>query len=79
MLQVSGNTLQQVEKFKYQRVVFTSEGKQYKINTPIGKANAVVRELYRYLRTKLEFQTPQSCRLLDRFLLQSLSMTMNLG
>jgi len=44
---VSGNTLQQVEAFKYLRVVFTSDGCQNKeIDTRIAKANTVLRELY---------------------------------
>jgi len=45
--QVSGNTLQQVETFKYLRVVFTSDGSRNKeIDTRIGKASAVLREFY---------------------------------
>ena len=43
---VSGNTLQQVEKFKYLGVVFTSDRRRSEeIDTRIGKANAVLREL----------------------------------
>jgi len=54
ILQVSGNTLQQVETFKYQ-VVFTSDGSRNKeIDTRIGKANSVLRELYCSLVTKRE-------------------------
>ena len=46
-LQVSGNTLQQVETFKYLGVVFTSdESRKKEIDTRIGKANVVLRELY---------------------------------
>ena len=45
MLQLSGNTLQQVEKFTHPGVVFTSDGRRNEeIDTRIGKANA---ELYR--------------------------------
>jgi len=53
---VSGNTLQQVEKFKYLGVVFTSNGRRSEeIDTRIGKAiNAVLRELYRSVVTKRE-------------------------
>ena len=41
MLQVSSNTLQQVEKFKYIVVAFTSDGKRNKeIDTRIGKCNS---------------------------------------
>jgi len=47
ILQVSGNALQRVETFKYLRVVFTSNGsRNKKIDTRIGKANAVLREFY---------------------------------
>ena len=45
MLQVRGNTLQQV-KFKYLGEVFTSDGRENKeIDRWIGKANAALREL----------------------------------
>ena len=55
MLQVSGNTLQQVEKFKHLGVVFASDARWSKeIDTRIGKANAVLRELYRSAATKRE-------------------------
>jgi len=51
--QVSDNTLQQVEKFKYLGVVSTSDGRRNKeIDTPIGKANPVLCELYRFVVTK---------------------------
>jgi len=47
ILQVSGNTLQQVQTFKYLGVVFTSDGSRNKeIDTRKGKANAVLREFY---------------------------------
>jgi len=47
MLQMNGYTLQQVEKFKYIRVLLTSDGRRNKeIETRIGKVNAVLRELY---------------------------------
>ena len=55
MLQVSGNTLQQVEKFKYLEVVFASDKMwSEEIDTRTGKANAVLRELYRSVVTKRE-------------------------
>jgi len=54
-LQVSGNTLQQVETFKYLWVLFTSDSSRNKgINTRNGEANAVLRELYRSVVTKRE-------------------------
>jgi len=61
MLQVSGNTLQQVEKFKHPGVVFASDGRwSEEIDTRIGKANAVLRELYRCVVTKRELSnTPR--------------------
>jgi len=47
MLQMNGYTLQQVEKFKYIRVLLTSDGRRNReIETRIGKVNAVLRELY---------------------------------
>jgi len=43
-LQVSGSTLQQMEKFKYLGVVFTSDGRwSEEIDTRIGKATAYLR------------------------------------
>jgi len=55
MLQVNGSALQQVEKFKYLGVVFTSDGRRNEeIDKWIGKANAVLRELYRSVVTKQE-------------------------
>jgi len=50
---VSGNTLQQVEKFKYIGMVSTSDGKRNReVDARIGEANAVMRELYRSVITK---------------------------
>ena len=47
VLQVNGATLKQVKKFKYLAVAFTSGGRQdKKLDTRIGKANAVVRALH---------------------------------
>jgi len=47
MRQVSSNALQQVEKYKYLRVVFTSgERRSEEIDTRVGKANAVLREFF---------------------------------
>ena len=55
MLQVSGNTRQQVEKCKHLVVVFASDERwRAEIDTQIGKANAVLRELYRSVITKRE-------------------------
>jgi len=55
MRQVSGNTLQQVEMFKYLGMVFTSHGmRSEEIDTRIGKSNAVLRKLHRSVATKRE-------------------------
>jgi len=55
ILQVSGNALQQVETFEYLRVVFTSdETRNKEIDTRIGKANAILRELYCSVGAKRE-------------------------
>jgi len=55
MLQVSGNTLLQVKKFKYLGEVFASDEMLSKeIDTQTGKVNPVLRELYRSVVTKRE-------------------------
>ena len=47
VLQVNGATLEQVEKFKYLGVAFTSDGRQdEELDTRIGKASAVMRALH---------------------------------
>ena len=47
-LTVSGEHLKQMEKFKYLGIAFTSDGKQdNELDTRIGKAGAVLRELQR--------------------------------
>ena len=54
-LQIFGNALQQAEELEHLEVVFTSDGRQNKkVDTWIGKANAVLRELYRSVVTKRE-------------------------
>ena len=46
-LQVNGATLNQVGKFKYLGVTFTSDGRQHEIlDTQIGMASAVMRALH---------------------------------
>jgi len=55
MLQVSCNALQQVETFKHLGVAFAIGGRwSEEIDTRIGNANAVLRELYRSVVTKWE-------------------------
>ena len=52
-LQVSTNTQQQGETFRYLGMVFTSdESRNKEVDTPIGKANAVSHELYCCVVTK---------------------------
>ena len=52
---IERNTLQQVQKFKYIGVVFTSEERwSEETDAWIAKANAVLRELYRSVVTKRE-------------------------
>ena len=54
-LQVSRNTLKQVEAFKFLGVVFSSgESRNKGIDTLTGKANAVLRDLYCSVVTKRE-------------------------
>ena len=44
---LNGTTLKQVEKFKYLGIAFTSDGRQTEeLDTRIGKASAVMRELH---------------------------------
>jgi len=58
MLKVRSNTLQQVKKFKYLGVVFTSGGKQSKeFDIWIVKANTVLLELYCSVVTNQELST----------------------
>jgi len=77
MRQVSGSTLQQVEKFKYLGVIFTSDGRQ--IDTGIGEANVVLRELYRSVVTKRELTNTAKLSVLYRPLFRSSPMVINLG
>jgi len=61
MLQASGNILQQVVYFQYVGVVFTSDGRRNKeVCTRIGKANAVLCELYRSVGKNERYQTLQN-------------------
>ena len=79
ILQVRGNALQQVETFKYLRVVFTCDGNRNKeIDTRIGKENTVLREFCCSVVAKREFSKPQSFQFLNRFLFRSSPVLMNL-
>ena len=80
MRQVSGNTLQQVETFKYLEVVFTSDRRQSeKIVTRVGKAIAFLRSFTALWQQNWSFQTPQSCPYSNNSLFRSLPRVMNLG
>jgi len=55
MLQVSGNALQQLKKFKYLGLVFRGHGRRSEeVDTQISKVTLVLRELYRPVVTKQE-------------------------
>ena len=79
--QVSGNTLQQVEKFKYLGVVFTSDGRR----SPrmwihgLAKLTHFCVTFTPLWHQNGSFQTPQSCQFSNRSLFQSLPRVMNLG
>jgi len=63
MLQVCGNILQQVEKFKYLGVVFTSDVRRNKeIDTRINKSNSVLHELYRSVVIKRKLSNSRAVR-----------------
>ena len=54
----NGVTLQQTEKFKYLGVTFSSDGRQdNELDTRIGKASAVMRQLYQSVVLKPELCT----------------------
>ena len=56
VVQVNGETLKQVKKFKYHGVAFTSDGRQdEELDTQIGKASAVMRTLHYSVFMKREF------------------------
>ena len=56
--QTNGVTLQQTEKFKHLGVTFSSDGRQdNELDTRIGKASTVMRQLYRSVVLKRELCT----------------------
>ena len=82
ILQVSENTLQQVETFKCLGVVFTCDGSRNKgIDTRISKSNAVLPLCVSFTapwwRNRC-FQRPQSFQFLNRSLSRSSPVVMNL-
>ena len=77
-LQVSDNALQQVEAFKYLGVVFRSdESRNKRIDTWIGKANAVLRELCCSVVTKRELPKNANISVFKSVFLPILTMVMN--
>jgi len=80
MLQVSDNTLQHVEKFKYLGVVFTSDGRRNKkIYAQIGKQTQFCVSFIALWSQNLSYQTPQSCHFSNLSLFTSSPMAMDLG
>jgi len=75
-LHESGNALQLVEMYKYLGVVFTNDGRRFrKIDTRIGKANAVqplLRELCRTVVTKRKLSNRVKLSFTNRYLVRSL-------
>jgi len=73
------NTLQQVEKFKYIVVVFTSGGRRSnEADRWIAKDDAVLRELYRSVVTKRESSTAKPS-VFKSVLFRSLPTILNIG
>ena len=80
--QTNGETLQLAEKFKYLGVTFSSDDKQdNELDTRIGKASAVMRQLYQSvgLKRQLCTEAKQSFLFLDQFLFLSLPVVMSVG
>ena len=56
--QTNGVTLQQIKKFRYLGVTFSNDGRQEnELDAGIGKANAIMRPLYRSVVLKQELCT----------------------
>jgi len=80
MLQVSGNTLQQVKKFKHLGVVFASDGRwSEEIDTRLVTLTQFCVSFIAGWSQNGSFQTPQSCQFSNRSLFRSLPMVPNLG
>jgi len=59
-------------------MIFTNYRRRNReIDTRIGEANAILRQLYRSVVTQRSLQTPQSFQFLNRYLLGSSYMVMN--
>jgi len=80
MLLVNGNTLQQVEKFKYLVVLFMSDGRRNKeLMHGLMKQTQFCVSFIPLLSKNGSIQTPQSCLFLNRSWLRSSPVVMNLG
>ena len=80
VLQVNGATLKQVEKFKYLGVAFTSDRRQDKeLDTRIGKASAVMRDLHYLVVMKRELSKKTKLSIFKTFLSTFSLMVVNLG
>jgi len=79
--QVNGNTLQQVDKFNYLGVLFTSDGRRSVMRLMHGlvKLTQFCVSFVDLWPQNGSFQSPQSCQFSNRFLFRSLPMVMNLG
>ena len=54
-LPINGETLQQTENYKYIEIIFSRDGRQDReLDTRLGKASAVMRQLYRLVILKRE-------------------------
>jgi len=81
ILQVRGNTLQQVEKLKYLGLALTSDGR-YKVSRLIHGLVKLTQFCVKFIALWSQngsLQTPQSCQLLNLSLFQSLPMVINQG
>ena len=76
--QTNGVTLQQTEKFKYLEITFSSDGKQHnKLDTRIGKASTLMRQLYQSVVLKRELCTKANFLSSNQFLFLSSLMVMS--
>ena len=79
-MQVSFISLNEVEKFKYLGVAFTSDGRQdEELDVWSGKASAVMQTLHHSVVLKRELSRKQKFRCLSQYSSSSSPMVMNLG
>ena len=76
----NGVTLKQTEKFKYFEIIFSSDGRQdNELDTRIGKASTVMRQLYRSVVLIKSCVQKQNFLFSDQFLFLSSPMVMSVG